>query len=373
MLSLSGGETRSIHRRIAYRTVENLIGEYARCVTNGGCVIKAPRPIELGSNFVFEMCSEHPGSCGELEIEGKVVAVRAVDQDFEIGIEYRTRSPRDVIEAVVAQIGVDRSFAVVRSHPRIPVNLLARDRDSSELLAIRDLSRGGLQLEGDSLPGRAIGAGLAVEIVLGAARFAIRGRVAWCRDNQVGVTFDPLGDVELMVIDGMLRLLQPSQVIITFDDPPTHAQPEVIASFGDAAVDYLRRLPGNLAILPDSPELPALQDTMRARVAITGDLEGELVIEAELGLCATLARAVLGDAVQADDELDFALIADALTELATMIAGWACDAVEDACVASVSTPLASVAPRHAEAVDRSYMFGDCSGLARLTIVAQPAS
>jgi hypothetical protein len=171
--------------------------------------------------------------------------------------------------------------------------------------------------------------------------------------------------------------------MIAFDDPPatseadgSAAQPDFVASiatFGDAAVDYLRRLPGNLAILPDSPELPALHDTMRARVAITGDLEGELVIEVELGLCTTLARTVLGDAVQTDDELDFTLIADALAELATMIAGSACDAVEDSCVASVSTPLARVPARHPEAVDRSYMFGDCSGLARLTIVAQPAS
>ncbi len=379
---MTGGEHRQIRRRIAYRTVENLVSEYARCVTSGGCTIKAPRPIELGSNFVFEMRAEQPDARGELEIEGKVVTVRAVDQDFEIGIEYRPRSTRDVLEAVLAQIRVDSSFAVLRRHPRIPVNLIVHDRHSAETLTIRDLSRGGMQLEGASLSWRAIGSGLAVEIMLGTAQFSIRGAITWNRGGRIGVAFDSFGDVELMILDGMLRLLRPSGVGIRFDDPPPASsddaragRPDIevsVAMLSAAAIDYLGRLPGELAIFADTPALPDLRSTMRARVAIAGGVEGEIAIEAELGLCSTLARAVLGEAV-ADDEIDLTLIADALSELATMIGGFACDAIEDLCVASVSAPIASVREHHPGAVGRTYMFGNSAGRARLTIVVHPSS
>ena len=377
-----GGERRQIRRRITYGSVANLVGEYARCVTNGGCTIKAPRAIDVGSNFVFEMCYEQAGSRGELEIQGEVVAVRAVDADFEIGIAYRTTSTRNALEAVLAQIRVDDSFAVLRSHPRIPVNLIASDRGGTEALAIRDLSRGGMQLEGTSLAGCAVDAKLSVEIALDTAVFSIRGRVVWSRGSRVGVEFEPLGDMQIMVIDGLLRLLRPSRVVIAFDHrlapaealvaPPGPDLVAIVGLLGSAAAAYLRSLPGELAIREDEPPstaVTALHDALRARVAIIGDIEGEVAIEVERTLCDTLVRAVVGESGAFEAELDVAISIDALSELATMVAGFACDAIEHVCTASVSPPSGGVARRHPGDIGRTYVFGSRLGRGRLTIVA----
>jgi len=377
---MRGAERRQIRRRITYRSVANLVGEYARCVTKGGCTIKAPRAIDVGSSFVFEMCYDQAGAQGELKIQGEVVAVRALDQDFEIGIAYRTTSTRNELEAVLAQIRVDDSYATLRSHPRIPVNLIASDREGTGSLTICDLSRGGMQLEGASLAGCVVGAELSVEIAFGTGVFPIRGRVVWSRDSRVGVAFEPLGDMQLMVVDGLLRMLRPSTVVIAFDRPPAPAQvappsPEVVSivgMLGSAAAAYLRRLLGGSVTLEDdspSAAVTTLHEPLRARVAITGDIEGELVIEVEPALCDTLARTVVGEAGAFGGELDPAMIVDALSELATMVAGCACDATQHACTASVSAPFGGVARRHPGDVGRAYGFGNRLGRGRLIIVA----
>ena len=97
-----------------------------------------------------------------LQIEGEVVRVRPIKAtpNFEVGVQYRSSGPqREVVEALLSRIGVDPNYELVRRHPRIPVNLVARDGHRPVSYLIRDLSRSGMRIEGRSFADDPIGIG----------------------------------------------------------------------------------------------------------------------------------------------------------------------------------------------------------------------
>lgn len=345
---------------MVYRTAESLVTEYTSTVARGGCVITSRRALPPGTRFVFEMrTTEHQDA---LEVEGEVVRVSTIDGDepvHELVIRYVTDGIRRVaLEAWLARIAIDPTYVLVRSHPRIPVNLLAHDlADRGTRYVVRDVSRGGVCIEGQALPptvrpgARAmIAAYLEPDTV---NPVVIRGSVVWTHSGRrfgrprVGVCFDDLRDSQLMVVDGLTRLLRPSRLTIGFDAtaevpavPPAHGSTQPLR-VGAAPLGHLfaTHVADGLATLPQfglriikisrgpvvarSPDA----DHVVVGVGLTGDADGELRLDVEPALAIELATQLVGEPVAAADRQ---LTIDALTELVTVLGGRVCDRLERA-------------------------------------------
>jgi CheY-specific phosphatase CheX len=324
------------------------VTEYTTCVSKGGCAIVSERPIDPGTRFVFEMYAQ--GQDAPLEIEGEVVRVNPLDEDhaFEIGIKYVSSGPqREVLDDLLSRIMVDPTYHVVRRHPRIPVNLIAHDTDQRTRYVVRDVSRGGMRIEGKKLASTIdVGTRVALNVVIGATPFTVRGTVVWMHRGSVqlrtrlGVRFDPLEDAQLMVIDGLTRLMRPTQTEVTFADRPgdsvrmargsrkqrrLRTVPEMAELIQHIAASYMVELPGLALEQQDQVQDTGSQHTDMVRVGIVGDVEGEIIVETSLQLGARIASEAVGDSVRTEDRT---MISDAITEMVTTLAGAVCDRLD---------------------------------------------
>jgi Tfp pilus assembly protein PilZ len=378
-LSASTTTPQPVRLQAPFRSAQALVTEYAKSVTRGGCVVVAKRPVIVGSRFVFEMSI--PGQVKPLELEGQVTHVTPFDDDhgnprFEIGIAYeRTREQHEVLERLLAQIEIDPSFDIRRTHPRIPVNLLALDRDRGDEIMIHDLSLGGMQLESAAFPsGVGPGARLALTVTLAGRTIDIPGTVVWLRSQassagaaalggtRLGVKFDELDGLRTVAVDGMLHLARPDRLEIGFARRPAIDARRVL---DDAARSYFGRM-GDLSLVPYADPIHLLEpDITTARVALSGDITAELSLEASAMLGAHLATHMLGERVPAANR---EVIADALAEILTGLAGHAADLVEHAAIVDVSAPLPGALERRPGDQVQVLTYNAALGLMRLTIV-----
>ncbi|MGE0868159.1 MAG: PilZ domain-containing protein [Kofleriaceae bacterium] len=385
-----------IRLKVSYRSAESLVTEYTTCVSKGGCALVSERPLDPGTRFVFEMYAH--GHQAPLEIEGEVVRINPLGDDagYEIGIKYVTAGPqREVLDDLLSQIMIDPTYQVVRRHARIPVNLIAHDADRIGRYLIRDLSRGGMRIEGKSISNNvAVGTRVALGALVGyqTTPFILRGTVVWVHRGtrqvrtRLGVRFDTFDDAELMVLDGMTRLLRPKHLELTFSDRPGESVrmakgsqtlrrlrtvPETSELIQHVASGYLTELPG-LELTP----LEAVLDTGSAhtdiiRVGFVGDVDGEIVVETSLELGARIASQTVGDTVQSGDR---SMISDALTEMATALAGVVCDRLDEHGVElEVTAPLPGVPRIGSQDHVTALAFGGSFGRVVLSIITREVS
>lgn len=340
----SGSATDPIRFRVCYRSPESLVTEYTKCVSKGGCELVAKRPVARGTRFVFEMHT--PGQSEPLQIEGEVVRVRPIKAtpNFEVGVQYRSSGPqREVVDALLSRIGVDPNYELVRRHPRIPVNLVARDRDQSVSYLIRDLSRSGMRVEGRSFADD-IRIGTPVELAASltghTTPIAIRGQVAWLQRGSrvvrtiVGVKFDPLEDLPAMVIGGLTRLLRPQDLRLTIGDGPqaeraadlrpTISPSEMSELIIENAAQALIGL-SDLGLTP-AAEVATTADSIAVQLGLLGDIEGELVLEVSGPLCHRITTEALWPV---GNTAAHSLVVDTVMEWATALGGSICDRLED--------------------------------------------
>lgn len=346
-----------IRFKVSYRSAESLVTEYTTCVSKGGCALVAKRRVAPGTRFVFEMRT--PGQAEPLEIEGEVVRVRAIKatSNFEVGVQYKAVGPqREVVESLLSKIGVDPNYELVRRYPRIPVNLVAQDRDLPVTYLIRDLSRSGMRLEGRSFADDIrLGTPIELHVWLGSQStpVSIRGQIAWLQRGSrvvrtlLGVKFDRPSDSAAAALGRLTQLHRPARLELTIgDDVPETRVNRRRSALG--ARDLSERIK-NIAsrILVDMPSLhvtPATGapagDGIAVRLGLFGDVEGELVLEISTALGKRIATEVLGHVSEADapkgelaglasPEMDRSMAVDAVMEWATVLGGRVCDYLEE--------------------------------------------
>lgn len=378
-----------IRFRVCYRSPESLVTEYTKCVSKGGCELVAKRPIARGTRFVFEMLT--PGQSEPLQIEGEVVRVRPIKAtpNFEVGVQYRSSGPqREVVDALLSRIGVDPNYELVRRHPRIPVNLVARDGQRSVSYLIRDLSRSGMRIEGRSFADD-LRIGTPVELAAWltgqSSPIAIRGQVAWVQRGSrivrtlIGVKFDPMDDPAAMVVSGLTRLLRPQELRITIGDgssrsrspeyPPTLRVRDTSELIVETATQTLVDLP-DLCLIP-AAAAPLPGASIAVQLGVLGDLEGELVLQVSLPLCERIATETLWPVGEAPER---SLVVDAMMEWATALGGAICDRLEEQGLElELTAPLEGIPiPRSDDCVAVAAFQGPF-GAILLTVIAREAS
>jgi CheY-specific phosphatase CheX len=389
---LSAGQTSSapavIRLRVVYRTAEALVTEYTACLTRGGCLLAAHKSVDVGSVFVFEMtCADtSPGMVGAVEVQGEVVRVRPIygaTLTYELAVQYRTTgAERPALNAMLAKIEVARGYTVVREFPRIPVNLPAEDSRDGGRYVVRDISRGGMCVEALASCDVEIGTRVLLAVRLCAATAPlsfIGGTVRWKRPTseatlqawirfavpvgaQFGVEFDEfesLSGQQQMVIDELTGLVRPHHVFLHLTGQegrrrsPGDAAPEgrrlVNASEVSAVVVEIAKQKLSIALglsIVDAEAVDQLGSSSHtARVAITGDLVGEIEMRASVDLCAAIAAQISGDEVAVEDQ---AALEDALCEFVVSLAGEFCDRLEiSGHEVSITVPLAGDEPNEA--------------------------
>jgi hypothetical protein len=265
-----GTEGTSRRLTVAFGSAHTLIGEYAKCVTQGGCVVVSDRAAAVGERLVFELVGPEPSTA--LEVEGTITHVTPARDAagapcFELGVAYRETRRGEVLEPLLTQIAVDSSFDVPRRHPRIPVSLAARDRDRGAPIVVADLSRGGMQLECDAATA-CPGARLDLDVIRDRRTIVVPGTVVWRRDERVGVEFADLGAPHRLAIDDLLRLGRPERLEVRF---ARRVAIDLRRLFDDAAHVHL------LVTGVGAGELAAPP----VRVVLGGDVAAELAVEAE--------------------------------------------------------------------------------------------
>lgn len=340
-----------IRLKVTYQSAESLVTEYTTCVSKGGCAMVTEREVAKGTKFVFEMYSHELSA--PLEVTGEVVRVQPIDgtRKFEIGIRYLAAgAQRELLDHLISKIMVDATYQTVRRHARIPVNLVAHDRDPHIRYLIRDASRGGLRVEGRTISNDVrIGTPIELKIWLGeqSAPFSIRGTVVWLhRGSRVtrtrfGVQFHPLDDSQLIVIDGLTRLLRPRRLELTLGTEHDHlvrslagandavkrfTPIQLAESIRDIATGFLIDMPALALAVESVVQETASVHTDLVRVGIVGDVDGEILVETSLGLGARIASQAVGDNVAITDR---PMVADALTEWVTTLAGAVCDRLDE--------------------------------------------
>lgn len=308
------------------------------------------REVARGTKFVFEMYAHDHAY--PLEVEGEVVRVQPIEgtRKFEIGIRYLTAgAQREVLDQLLSKIMVDMQYQAVRRHPRIPVNLVAYDRDPQIRYLIRDASRGGLRIEGRTVSSDVrIGTPAEIKIWIGeqGEPFLIRGTVVWLHRGtratrtRFGVQFDSLDDTQQMVVDGLTRLLRPRRLELTLGTEHDHlvrsltgadrsvkklSAMELADSIRDIATGFLIEMPLSLAVETEVEDTASVHTDL-VRVGIVGEIDGEILVETSLGLGARIASQTVGDEVPVTDR---PLVADALTEWVTTLAGRVCDRLDE--------------------------------------------
>lgn len=339
-----------IRLKVTYKSAEALVTEYTTCVSKGGCAMVTEREVARGTKFVFEMYAHDHAY--PLEVEGEVVRVQPIEgtRKFEIGIRYLTAgAQREVLDQLLSKIMVDMQYQAVRRHPRIPVNLVAYDRDPQIRYLIRDASRGGLRIEGRTVSSDVrIGTPAEIKIWIGeqGEPFLIRGTVVWLHRGtratrtRFGVQFDSLDDTQQMVVDGLTRLLRPRRLELTLGTEHDHlvrsltgadrsvkklSAMELADSIRDIATGFLIEMPLSLAVETEVEDTASVHTDL-VRVGIVGEIDGEILVETSLGLGARIASQTVGDEVPVTDR---PLVADALTEWVTTLAGRVCDRLDE--------------------------------------------
>lgn len=414
----NGDDSTPIRFRVSYRSAEALVTEYTTCMSKGGCALVAKRRVAKGTKFVFEMHA--PGQPDPLEVEGEVVHIRAIraTPNFEVGVEYKTTGPqRDVVDSLLSKIGVDPNYELVRGYPRIPVNLVARDRDVPATYLIRDLSRSGMRLEGRTFADDLrLGTPVELEVWLEAESppVSVRGQVAWVQRGSrvvrtlVGVKFEKPTDVGAAVIGRLTRLHRPHRLELAIGDggPGTrierHRSPlgptEVSEAIRDIATKVFADLP-NLHVSPVAVA-PAGED-IAVQLGLFGDVEGVLVLEISASLGRRIAAESLGydsDAMDMafsgawDDSLggewagvpglegpgtpavDRSIAVDAIMEWATAFGGRVCDRLEEQGVElELTAPIEGIpAPRLEDSVSVASFRGPYGGIA-VTVITREVS
>lgn len=385
----SGAATDPIRFRVCYRSPESLVTEYTKCVSKGGCELVAKRAVARGTRFVFEMTTS--GQTEPLQIEGEVVRVRPIKStsNFEVGVQYRSTGPqREVVDALLSRIGVDPNYELVRRHPRIPVNLVARDEHRPVSYLIRDLSRSGMRIEGRSFADDIrVGTPVALATWLAgqSAPIAVRGQVAWLQRGSrvvrtlVGVKFDPMDDPAAMVIGGLTRLLRPQQLRLTIGEGslrapgaerrPTFGPRDLSKLIVETATQTLVDLP-DLCLTPVA-EIPTTTESIAVQLGVLGDIEGELVLEVSIPFSKRIASETLWPV---GDVPDRSLVVDAVMEWATALGGAICDSVEAQGIElELTAPLEGVPiPRLDDCVVTAAFQGPFGTLG-LTIIARAPS
>lgn len=223
-----------IRLKVTYESARSLVTEYTTSVSKGGCLVETTRPLPMGTQFLFEMYDR--GATEPVEIEGRVVRSEPVEgtDRYLVGIEYvASEERRAALDQVLERVFAEHRQEKARRHPRIPVNLVARDgRDARLRYLIRDLSLGGLGLR---LPGnRDLPEGLALKTAVAFsieleehAAVEIAGEVVWMLQGRsgftqagIGVEFLPLTKSKRQVLEKLLRLHRPASLKVSFVTPP---------------------------------------------------------------------------------------------------------------------------------------------------------
>jgi Tfp pilus assembly protein PilZ len=326
------------------------VTEYTTCVSKGGCALVVERPLEYGTRFEFEMYVQ--GEDEPLAIEGEVVRVQPLEglNKYEIGIQYITAGKQEeVLDRLLSRIMIDPSFELVRKYPRIPVNLVAHDPDPRLRYLIRDLSSGGMRIEARSVP-RDVAIGVSVDLLIMFKQrvpFKVSGKVAWIHRGshqirtRLGVQFDEDRDeLSIRVVEALVRLARPRHLDLAFQTPlalEMAARPpeervargaeEIGMMMSQIATAFLLEKPElGLSVLEGTAGRGMSLHTDQVRVGIVGDIIGEIAIDASIQVGVAIASAAVGDGTRIDDRQ---MVADALTELTTELAGFVCDKLDE--------------------------------------------
>lgn len=397
-------DRKPIRLKVTYQSAEALVTEYTTCVSKGGCALVSQRAIETGTRFVFEMYAV--GQEQPIEIEGEVVRVQPIEGRrgrFEIGVRYVSGgTQREVLDDVLSRIIVDPNYVLMREHPRIPVNLVAHGTGVPPRFLIRDLSRGGMRIEGKAMPADvSVGApvGLAVHVLDRRRPFWITGSVVWVHRGtrvlrtRLGVQFGELDLDQRAIVDGLTRLLRPLRLGLGFTTEPgvlalpgitppagvastagaTYNVDEALATIRAAAVSSLCELPYLGLEVVDAIDVKdkstSLGGRIISRVGLAGDVEAEIIVEVDPEVGANIAWQALGEQVEPGGQRD--LVEDALTELVTTLAGSVCDTVEaEALGLEVSAPLSGLPTLHADDRVVHVLLRGLLGTVVLTIVTR---
>lgn len=408
-----------IRFRVSYRSAEALVTEYTTCMSKGGCALVAKRRVAKGTRFVFEMHT--PGQPEPLEVEGEVIRVRAIKatSNFEVGVEYKSAGPqREVVDSLLSKIGVDPNYELVRRYPRIPVNLVAQDRDAPVTYLIRDLSRSGMRIEGRSFADDLrLGTPIEFQVWLEAESppVSIRGQVAWVQRGSrvvrtlVGVKFDRPSDLGAAVIGRLTRLYRPRRLELMIGDGTSPGMRvarrrsplspgEVSEAIRSTATKVLADLP-NLQVAPVAVA-PTSED-IAIQLGLFGDIEGALVLEISLSLARKIAAETLGQDSDAMDlsfstgwdqpmtetwaalpglegpgtpAMDRSIAVDAVMEWATAFGGRICDRLEEQAIElELTAPVEGIPmPRLDDVVSVASFQGRFGGIA-ITVITREVS
>ncbi|MEZ4360054.1 MAG: PilZ domain-containing protein [Kofleriaceae bacterium] len=382
-----------IRLRVGYRSVQSLVKEYTASLGRGGCLLVTRKAVAPGARFVFEMTCDEVGEL--LVVEGEVVRVRLVNaaqEAYELAVRYcSSPATQAVLDVMLASIGVDSSYPVVRAAPRIPVNLPADDSVGQSRYVVRDVSRGGARVE------CTLGAcrvNPEDRVLLGvsprsSAKIFVGGTVRWVGhpaqegELQFGIQFDELrsaDDPRRLAIDSLTRFERPQQLLVhvvgdksrqsTLSRDVERRRPE-LAEVRSAVATLVKQGPLERCGLQvvDSSVDHLLEDfACTARVAMQGDFAGELQIHATPPLCAVVAGQITGDLTP---NLDSTSLHDALGELAVRLAGALCDSLErSGFEITPSAPLVDPPPSPVpSAWVHSVALAGRAGLATLKVVA----
>lgn len=213
-----------------FKSARSLITEYTTSISKGGCRLQSKQALPVGTRFVFEMYATNAEA--PVEVEGEVIWCGPSSESglHELGIRYLpSEEKRAALEKLLEEIFAEHRYEKARLHPRIPVNLVARDALSPEQrYLIRDLSRGGMGLRvpaETSLPAdlqpQAL-ASLAVHFA-GEPPLEVGGEVVWIAYGRkgfthtaIGVAFVGIGLQHQQAIDGLIQLRRPVDLTIIF-------------------------------------------------------------------------------------------------------------------------------------------------------------
>lgn len=387
---------RPIRLKVTYKSAESLVTEYTTCLSKGGCAMVTEREVARGTKFVFEMyATDHHAP---LEVEGEVVRVQPIEgtRKFEIGIRYVTAgAQREVLDDLISRIMVDPSFRELRRYPRIPVNLVAHDRDPHIRYLIRDASRGGICIEGRTVSND-VHAETPIDLKVWLREqttpISIRGAVAWLHRSsrpvrtRMGVRFDPLDDSQLMVIEGIVRLMRPHRLELSLGTEHDHlvrsltansrstkkfTATELADSIRDIATRFILDMPALALSVIDEVQQTESLHTDLVRVGIVGDIDGEILVETSLGLGARIASQAVGDDIPVTDR---SLVADALTEWVTTLAGAVCDSLDRWGVEmEVTAPIPGLPRLRPEDSLSTLVLGGTHGRVVLSIITREVS
>lgn len=218
-----------IRLKVSFRSARSLVTEYTTSVSKGGCQLRAKKGLKPGTRFVFEMFARDADE--PVKVEGEVVrSMLGPDGLYEVGVRYVASSgERAALAKLLEEIVAEQRFEKARRHPRIPVNLVARDSaDASRLYLVRDLSRGGLGLrlpDGQELPpALATGRKVWLEVTLVDEKVDIAGQVVWSTQGRAGFThagagvaFEELEGRRLSAFEALARLERPKDLALRFE------------------------------------------------------------------------------------------------------------------------------------------------------------